>query len=111
MPPPPPHPLSGRCCERSGHFEYTKLSAVNGVIAPFFFIFIMIFGYLVLGNLALAVLNETYARVAADVDRRGYYWMSEYQNALHGSVSARKREELDGKPARIGRVNTGNRIE
>ena len=68
----------------------------------------MIFGYLILGNLVLAILNDAYARVALDVDERGYHWMAEYQKALAGSVSKQVRDQLDGKapdPKLQGKMN------
>ena len=81
-----------------GKFEYARLAEVNGVIAPLFFVFIVIFTYLVLGNLVLAILNDAYGRVAKTVDEQGYYWMHQYQHALNNSVSARARAELDLDP-------------
>ena len=79
----------------TGKFEYAKLAQINGIIAPLFFIFIVIFSYLVLGNLVIAILNDAYNRVAKSVDDRGYYWMQEYQYALNNSVSAKARANLD----------------
>lgn len=79
----------------TGKFEYAKLAEINGIIAPLFFIFVVIFSYLVLGNLVIAILNDAYNRVAKSVDDRGYYWMQEYQYALNNSVSAKARADLD----------------
>ena len=73
---------------------------MNGVVAPFFLVFVMLFGYLVLGNLVLAVLNDAYANVLREVDTKGYHWMKEYQTFKYCSVSTQHVEKLDSKPPR-----------
>lgn len=62
-----------------GDFDFHELEMAHRVLGPIYFIFFVFFVFFVLLNMFLAIINDTYAEVKADLaDAKNEIEMSEF---------------------------------
>jgi|EP00505_MAST-04D_sp_SCG-Rhode-Island_P003978 hypothetical protein len=59
----------------SGSFNYETMAVSNPFLAPLYYVSVCTFGYLLLKNVFIAIVNDEYYRIAADVRLNGFYWI------------------------------------
>jgi hypothetical protein len=80
-----------------GDFNFQALETANRVLGPLFFLTYVFFVFFVLLNMFLAIINDTYSEVKAEIaHRRNEFEVSDYMrrgyNNILGSMGARSAE-------------------
>jgi hypothetical protein len=65
-----------------GHFDFGDLLEANTYIAPFFFFVYGFFGFFIMANFFLAIMNDAYTSVADDVRENGFHWIKTREEIL-----------------------------
>ncbi len=85
----------------AGNFNYGNMAESSPWLAPMYYVAVCTFGYLFLKNVFIAIINDEYYRMAADVRENGYYWIRSEADFLIDE-QRKKQEELKKFSARGG---------
>ena len=67
-----------------GDFNFHELEAANRILGPMYFILYVFFVFFVLLNMFLAIINDTYSEVKADIaSQKNEFEMTDYFKKVH----------------------------